>query len=359
MSPTLRISHEPGFSDAQLEGRWDLDCLAHHPARQALLCRDARWDAELVSAWDGDHLIGCAVIARPTVPTLSDPELSRAVELVTPPGMELSRLLFLGSPVEYAAGVAIRRDIRFEPAEVSRAIVAAAARAAQQRQLSLGTIFAGPTLTEQLVGTGWPPDGAASPGLTDRQAAAAPLTQRAAIVGPFADFEQYLSAQSGSRRSMIRRELRAISRVGLQASVVGLEAAFAAGASELISEVKVRHGLPEAPRLVRLRVQRWAGAGAGVVRAILVRSGERLVAVALTQQCDRHHEVYEVGLSEDFPDRMLAYALACFYEPVRLLVEQGGEVLDLGVGTTEAKELRGACLEPSYGYFLIPDQPPG
>jgi hypothetical protein len=93
-----------------------------------------------------------------------------------------------------------------------------------------------------------------------------------------------------------------------------------------------------------------------MVRAILVRSGERLVAVALTQQCDQHHEVYEVGLSEDFPGRVHAYALACFYEPVRLLVEHGGQVLDLGVGTTEAKELRGASLEPSYGYFLTAEQ---
>lgn len=352
----LRVSHEPGLADAQLAGPWDLDCLAHHPGRQALLCRDARWDAELVCAWDADQLVGCAVLARPTG-TLSDPELRRAVELLVPQPVDLTRLMFLGSPVEYASGVAVTRDLRFEPAEVSRAIVAAAARAAQRRQLSLGTVFAGSTLTEQLAETAWPPAGASRPGLVDRQATAVPLTQRAAIVGPFADFEQYLGAQSGSRRAMIRRELRAISHLGLEASVVDLDTAFAAGACELISELKVRHGLPEAPRLVRLRVQRWARSTAGMVRAILVRAGERLVAVALTLQCDRHHEVYEVGLSEDFPDRIHAYALACFYEPVRLLVEQGGTALDLGVGTTEAKQLRGATLEPSYGYFLLADQP--
>lgn len=331
----MQISHEPRLSEAQLAGDWDLDCLAHHPRRQALLCRDARWDVEFVSAWDADQLVGCAVLARSTVATLTDPELARALELVAPQPIDLSRLMFLGSPVEYASGVAVKRGIRLEPAEVSRAIVAAAARAAHSRQLSLGTIFAGPTLTEHLA------DGAA----------AVPLTERAAIVGPFADFEQYLSAQSGSRRAMIRRELRTISRIGLEVEVLDLEAAFAAGACELIAELKVRHGLPEAPRLVRLRVQRWASASAGAVRAILVRAGGRLVAVALTAQCDRHHEVYEVGLSESFADRVHAYALACFYEPVRLLVEQEGDILDLGVGTTEAKVLRGATLEPSYGYF--------
>lgn len=350
MTP-LRVSFEPGLTDAQLAGEWDLDCLAHHPKRQALLCSDARWDADFVCAWDGDRLVGCVVLARPATPALADPELRRAVGLVAPQPTDLSRLVFLGSPVEYASGVALRRDLPCEAAEVRRDLVAAAALTAHHRQLDLATIFAGPALTADLVSVAWPGDREAP------LAAAVPLTERAQLTGPFADFEQYLQAQSGSRRAMIRRELRTIDRLGLDVSVVELDEAFAAGACDLISELKVRHGLPEPPRLVQLRVQRWARAACGAVRAILVRAGGRLVAVALTQQCGRRHEVFEAGLRDDFPDRVHAYALACFYEPVRQLAEQGGEVLDLGVGTTHAKVLRGATLEQVYGYSTA--RPPG
>ena len=346
MTP-LRVSFEPALTDAQLAGEWDLDCLAHHPKRQALLCSDARWDAEFACAWDGDRLVGCVVLARPAVPALADPELRRAVDLVAPQ-LDLSRLLLVGSPVEYASGVALRRDLPVEPAEVRHALVAAAAATARSRQLDLATIFAGPALTSDLVSVAWPGDREAA------LAAAVPLTERARITGPFADFEQYLQAQSGSRRAMIRRELRTIDRLGLDVRVVELDEAFAAGACDLIAELKVRHGLPEPPRLVQLRVQRWARAACGAVRAILVRAGERLVAVALTQQCGRHHEVFEAGLRDDFPDRVHAYALACFYEPVRQLAEQGGAVLDLGVGTTHAKVLRGATVEQVYGYSRQP-----
>ncbi|MDQ1740740.1 MAG: hypothetical protein QOE53_2392, partial [Pseudonocardiales bacterium] len=192
MTPAVRVSSERGLSDAQLAGEWDLDCLAHHPKRQALLGTDARWDAEFVGAWDGDQLVGCVVLARPTAPKLADPELRRAVDLLAPQPFDLSRLVFLGSPVEYAAGVALRPDLRFEPAEVRRAIVAAAARAAHRRQLTLATIFAGPDLTADLVSTGWPSassDGTLRPNPVDHEAAlaaAVPLTERAQITGPFA-----------------------------------------------------------------------------------------------------------------------------------------------------------------------------
>ncbi len=351
MSPAVRISSATGLDEAQLRGDWDLDCLAHHPGRQALLCRDARWEAEFLCAWDADRLVGCAVLARPTVATLADPELRRAVRLAAPTSSDTSGLVLLGSPLEYAAGLAVRGDSRFEPAELRRALVDAAVEAAQRRLLSLGTIFAGPQLTEQLVHAA-PPSGPDDP-----LAAAVPLTERAMIVGPFADFEQYLAAQSGSRRAMIRRELRTIDRIGLEVSVVDLETAFAAGACELISELKVRHGLPEPPRLVQLRMRRWAAAAAGEVHAILVRSGDRLVAAAVTLRYGRHHEVYEAGLRDDFADRVHAYAVACFYEPIRQLIARQGRRLDLGVGTTHAKQLRGARLEPSYGYFLPAHRP--
>lgn len=339
MTP-VRVTAEAGLTGEQLAGDWDLACLAHHPARQALLCRDARWDAGLLAAWDGDRLVGCAVLARPTVPALTDPELRQALDRCAPELTDSSGVLLLGSPVEYASGIALAHDLRLDPAEVRRAMVAAAVQAAAGRRLRLGTLFAESALVDELISVGAPGHGPA----------AVPLTERAWLAGPFADFEQYLSAQSRDRRAMIRRELRTIARLGLTAEVTGLDDALARGAAELIAELKRRHGLPEAPRLVRLRVERWARTAQGTVRAIEVRAGGQVVAVALTQQSDRHHEVYEVGLAEDFEHRIHAYTLACFYEPVRLLVEQRGTVLDLGVGTTEAKTLRGAHLEQSYGY---------
>ncbi|MFA7762552.1 GNAT family N-acetyltransferase [Streptomyces sp. NRRL S-448] len=174
----------------------------------------------------------------------------------------------------------------------------------------------------------------------------ADVTAEIPLPGPGADFADHLAALRGSSRRRVRADLKLIEAVGGVATPEVDPAVIEALCDDLaplLGNVMRRHGHePDVPALARyLR----ACAVPELSPALFtVRSGGRIVAFSL---CVRHGEemsVRVVGLDHAALEERDAmdYAHVSVHGPVEHALRIGVRRIDLGVGTLDAKLMRGA-----------------
>jgi hypothetical protein len=158
----------------------------------------------------------------------------------------------------------------------------------------------------------------------------------------------YLQALKHSHRSVVARDWRRRDALGLRAEPVEWDEVLDE-ACELIADVSRAHGVPDEPRLVRMRLEVWRRLD-GIERfAFAVLAGRSLLAVSLGWVAGDLVQVHDVGLvprGERPAERHLAYVEAMIYAPLRLAAERGCTTVTLGAAATETKRLRGASLAP-------------
>jgi hypothetical protein len=165
---------------------------------------------------------------------------------------------------------------------------------------------------------------------------------------PEGGMDGYLASLNHGRRSVVRRDLARIAQAGLTAAEAP-PADLIEEAAELVTAVKARHGQPGHPMLTSLRLTEWSRAPGGVPVAFGVRDRTgRLIAASFgTRRTETGVlELYEVGLADDPAVRQLAYVEVLVYAPLRFAFLTGCRRIDLGLGSTTPKKLRGAKSSP-------------
>jgi hypothetical protein len=175
-------------------------------------------------------------------------------------------------------------------------------------------------------------------------------------VGP--GLAQYLSTLSRGKRSMVRRDLRAIAQAGVLAQQDTWEN-VAVEAAPLVAGIHQVHGQTDLPALALARIRRRAGDPDVLAVAFALWSAGRLGAVTLGWVHGRTLELYEVGLApQPDADRGLRYLEVMFYAPLRFMWRSGLRTLDLAMAAGHPKKLRGAVERPVAG-TILGGAPPG
>ncbi|WP_165956539.1 GNAT family N-acetyltransferase [Kribbella antibiotica] len=162
---------------------------------------------------------------------------------------------------------------------------------------------------------------------------------------PVRGWDSYLAGLSHGRRSVVRRDIKGLKEKEL-GSEIGSALELIPEAAPLVVAVKNRHQIPDHPRLVEMRLATWAQMDVGTRFGFSVRDTQgRLLAASFGCHHDDVLEMHEIGLA-DSPHRHLAYVEALVYSPLRLAHELGCQELQLGMGSTRPKVLRGAKTSP-------------
>ncbi|OEJ24557.1 hypothetical protein AR457_08460 [Streptomyces agglomeratus] len=180
--------------------------------------------------------------------------------------------------------------------------------------------------------------------LGDAGFAVVPMVERCDMDVTWQDFDGYLAGLPRKRRFAVRRELRDIAARGV-----------------VISERTVRE---EEPELVRLRAQivtKYGGVPdaereAGSLRHLREHFGAENVVVVEARQ-DGHLLSFSILIRDgaqwtvlmsatdyERPDASFTYFATMFYRPAELAPQQGITSMAYGLGTLQAKKLRGCTV---------------
>jgi hypothetical protein len=243
--------------------------------------------------------------------------------------------LLIGGNTELVAGYAVREGFDdASRARIGSALVTAAFREAEDRGLVGAAVYVRDEQRPEFTG---------DPARTGRAACQVDELAEMMVVGPGID--AYLRSLDHARRSVVRRDLTRLASLSLVgAAVPALDVIDEA--ARLVVEVKQRHGLADHPRLAALRLRHWARDTPGERLAFAVRDDEgRMLAVTFGCHHDDVLELYEIGLS-DSVHRQLVYAEVLVYAPLRYAAGKGCRVVQLGLGASRPKDLRGARFSP-------------
>jgi hypothetical protein len=309
---------------------WSFASTALAPSRLGRIAADARWRSWLAGAFLDDELVGLLPMyqsKRTSFSTSMYDPAAVAPQVFAP--RQADEWMLIGGSTELVSGVTVHAALAAERArQVGRALVDAAFEHAG---------------ASGLVG--------AALHVRDHEVDVFDAGRSRHVVGQFAtlsvaaDADAYLSALDHGRRSVVRRDWRALDERGLRAAQVAA-AGLVDEAVELVANVKRRHGVPDHPELIRLRLQDWAAETAGERVAFAVRDGGTLLAASFACNHGRRLEMYEIGLAEQSADRHLAYVEALVYAPLRHAAAIGCTELLLGLDSTKPKTLRGAVCAP-------------
>jgi hypothetical protein len=331
--PSVRTAAE--VSELVRKAQWSPVSAALAPAD--LLGGPARtqWDITVVVAEQNGEPVGVLPLWRSRrarfAGSMFEPA-KVAPALFSPDDSDATSYLFVGGAKDLTAGYTLASGLSVAEREaVAAALVGCAFREARTRGLTAAALY---VRQEQV---------AAFEAHAGSRAVV--IEQYAEMVISGGDLDACTAALSHSRRSVIRRDLRALETFGIRGSS-NAAAEVIDEAAPLITKVKERHGISEHPRLVAMRLHAWAGASLGRRLAFVVRAPDG-TCLAVSFGC--HHgaslEMYEIGLA-DSDNRHLAYVEALIYAPLRFAAANGCRILQLGLGSSRPKMLRGASTMP-------------
>ncbi|ESP97472.1 hypothetical protein EES44_06960 [Streptomyces sp. ADI96-15] len=157
----------------------------------------------------------------------------------------------------------------------------------------------------------------------------------------------YLAGLGQNGRRTLLKDRRQVAGAGLRSEVLPA-ADLTAAAADLVVAVKRRHGVEEHPRLVRVRLERWAADPVGERVAFSVSDATGPVAVTFGCVRGTCLEIYETGLAAAHPHRHEAYVESLFQAPIAFAQARGITEIDLGLDATTPKTRRGATLAPTW-----------
>jgi hypothetical protein len=306
-------------------------------APQDLLRRapDAQWAVSWVLAESDGAVVGLLPMWRSIRPRfasgLFDPR--QVAPEIFGSGGDARDYLLIGGAADLVAGYSVARQLTgAERHRVGTALVGRAFAEAGERGLRGASLYVREAQLDSFVGAG----------AGGRRAACA-VDEFAELAVPDQGIEAYLRGLSSGRRSTVRRDLDGLRRRELRSRTVPAADAITESAG-LVAAVKARHGIPDHPRLAAMRLTGWAGAALGRRLAFTVRDpGGELLAVSFGCRHGDVLELYEIGLAES-AHRHYAYVEALVYAPLRFAIENGCRLLQLGLGSSRPKMLRGATL---------------
>ncbi|MFD5464476.1 GNAT family N-acetyltransferase [Kitasatospora sp. NPDC127059] len=323
--------------DELRHGEWQFGAPALAPGRLLAAADDARWATGWTVARSQGRVLGVLSSRSPRSPQSANGphDLGERADLlggVLPD--DPRRWVFVGSSGELAAGVLTSRQLPpAEAAEVRSALVAEAfGRAEAAGNYPVALYVRDPEV-----------DSFAS-GLAGR-ATVRPLDTTAELPVTGGDEEEHTAALTSSQRASCRRDRRKFSALGHRTDCVPAEDVIAE-AAPLVCAVKRKYGVPDHPRLCEYRLRQWVRTlGPEACRASTVRStdGELLVASFFARQ-GTVLESYEIGLVDEMPGRDHSYLQAMIHGPVRYALQHGFRSIDLGLGSSAVKQLRGAVI---------------
>ena len=377
-----------GLTDAAACGPWRSASVALEPARLRL-AGSGRWGVSFLVA-----RMDAAVVA--VLPLFRHRGASFASAVFDPasvaPGLfgdrpaNADRYLFIGGGPELVAGAATAAGLARPVADrITAALADAAFATAARRELTGVSLYVRDSELGAFAGPETGLEGGQETGPQGPRGLAA-VGEFTALHLPEGGMDGYLASLNHGRRSVVRRDLARIAQAGLTAAEAP-PADLIEEAAELVTAVKARHGQPGHPMLTSLRLTEWSRAPGGVPVAFGVRDrAGRLIAASFgthrtetasfgtrrTEDTQRTEtagnsetashseatshseaagssgvlELYEVGLADDPAVRQLAYVEVLVYAPLRFAFLTGCRRIDLGLGSTTPKKLRGATSSP-------------
>jgi predicted N-acyltransferase len=178
---------------------------------------------------------------------------------------------------------------------------------------------------------------------------------RARLEVEWPDFDGYVASLPASRRSIVRRDLRAFEKGGLSIRTEGL-AGRVGELAPLLSNVRRRHGVWGESVAA---CERYLGACAApglVERSVvfLCEEGGRTIAFALAYHFGDTLTMRCVGFDYDRCGDRGEYFNVLFYAPIAHAAAAGLAALDLGVEALDAKLLRGCAAHPIWTVLAPP-----
>jgi hypothetical protein len=312
---------------------WRSASVALEPLRLRSPDVGGRWSISFAVAWNKTRPIGivplCQYHGKAFASPIYDPA-AIAPRMFSDAQVTADQYLFIGGAADLVSGVAVLADLSRTDAEETRsALVDAAFHIAAHDNLVGVALYVRDAELPAFIGRG---------DQRDHEA----VSEFSSIHVTGSEMAAYLGSLSHGKRSVVRRDLQRISEAGLLAAEVPL-AEVIDEASHLIVAVKNRHATMDHPLLTQLRLTEWSRSSVGVPVAFSVRNDSgRLIAVSFGCHRSPSLEMYEVGLADDPVDRHLAYTEVLVYAPIRYALRESCTQLDLGLGSTTPKRLRGA-----------------
>ena len=182
------------------------------------------------------------------------------------------------------------------------------------------------------------------------------MTHRCDLAVTWHEFDGYLATFSSKRRVAVRRELRALSDAGVHLSEDNLQACDPQDMVALRLQLMNRYGGPaDAERELRLLTQLATTFPSGAVTVVRARLGDRLLGFTLLVQSGERWTALMTASDYTHPASRLCYFATCYYLPASSAPSRGVRTIAYGMGSWEAKRLRGCQLAPVLVAFTLID----
>jgi hypothetical protein len=164
------------------------------------------------------------------------------------------------------------------------------------------------------------------------------------VLGPFDSFESYLAAFSSKRRHAVNHDLRRLAAAGLRMERKQLRDVLET-VCELVTHHETKFDGQVTLEDIRKHVTAYLEFGDRVVMTCAYQ-GDSMLGVACNIVHGDTISSRFYGEHPSAPRSAALYFNCVCYEPVRAAVELGAHMLHLGIGTVDAKVLRGSHLVP-------------
>jgi uncharacterized protein len=175
-----------------------------------------------------------------------------------------------------------------------------------------------------------------------------PMVERAELAVSWPDFDGYLARLSRKRRAVVRGELRKLAARGIELT----ERPLRADEPELVrlrgNLIEKYGGHPDPDREGKTLETLRTAFGSGDVTVFEARLADKLLTFGLFIRDDSHWTGLMTGSDYADPDSSLTYFATFFYRPAAVAAELGIEQISYGIGSLQAKCLRGCTLRPLY-----------
>jgi uncharacterized protein len=175
---------------------------------------------------------------------------------------------------------------------------------------------------------------------------------RAVLEVRWSSFEEYCTWLTWSRRRHVRREERRLEAAGCELARESLDDRLIDAAAPLAANLEAQYGGRPDTQAERRYLEQIARHLGDRSHVFTCRRDSDLLGFALCIEHDGVLHSRNAGFLYPEARRAAAYFHVVVYEPLRFAIERGLHALDLGIGSREAKLLRGGALEPLWSLVV-------
>ncbi|WP_130509793.1 hypothetical protein [Krasilnikovia cinnamomea] len=174
------------------------------------------------------------------------------------------------------------------------------------------------------------------------------------VLGGATSVEEFVGTLGRKVRALWRARRPHLESLGWRTTVSAPTEDLIERASELLADVNVRNGTPDAPRMAQARTTMWWQELPEAARAITVTDDDgALLAVCFARAGGDVLELQEVGIAAGALGNSDAYVLATVVAPLELAVAERIAIVSAGYGHANTKAMYGASL--GLDYHIVAD----